>query len=102
MSLEAFFVNDEEPEVWGSEVEIQRRLRIKLSIAAYAYEFMDNSIMTDAEFDQQCLKVNVSIDTGNKKLDDYFKKEFNPSTGQWIHSHPELHLIKEIYFKYYV
>ena len=100
MSLENFFVEDEKP-VWGSPVEKQRRLRIKLSIAAYAYEIENNSIMTDHDFDHQCLEVDTSMDTGNPTVDAFFKQWFDPSTGQWIHHHPELYRIKEIYFKYY-
>jgi len=34
-------------------------------------------------------------------MDNFFKTEFNPSTGQWIHKHPELDKIKIIYHKYY-
>jgi hypothetical protein len=100
MSLEQFFVEDEES-TWGSPIEIQRRLRIKLCIAAYAYEFESVSIISDAEFDKMCLDVDLSVDTENKMLDDYFKKHFDPSTGQWIHSHPELSKVKGIYNKYY-
>ena len=100
MSLEDFFVEDETP-VWGSEVEKEIRLRIKLSIAAYAYEFDSNSIMTDHDFDHMCLKVNKSLDTGNKKLDKYFRDFFDASTGQWIHMHPELNRIKQLYEIYY-
>jgi hypothetical protein len=104
MSLEDFYTDELDPHVpanWGTEIEKQIRLRIKLSIAAYAYEFNNDSIMSDSDFDKECLKVDVSMDTGNKKLDEFFRNEFDPSTGQWIHKHPETHLIKELYFKYY-
>ena len=100
MSLEAFFEDEEKP-IWGSPVEKQRRLRIKLCIAAYAYEMENTSIISDAEFDKLCLDVNLMIDTGNKKLDKYFKQHFDPSTGQWIHKHPEINKIKDLYSKYY-
>jgi hypothetical protein len=86
---------------WGSEVEVQTRLRIKLSIAAYAYEVASDSIMSDAEFDSQCLLIDPSIETGNSKMDKFFKEEFNPSTGQWIHKHPDLATIVSLYRKYY-
>lgn len=103
MSLEDFFVEEEKPQqnVWGSEVEKQIRLRIKLSIAAYAYEILSETIMSDHDFDHKCLLIDPSIETGNKKLDHFFKTEFNPSTGQWIHKHPELNKIVELYRKYY-
>ena len=97
MSLEAFFEDD----CWGSKVEKEVRRRIKLSIAAYAYEFKDSQIITDAEFDKMCKQVDVNIDTGNKKMDSYFKKSFDPSTGQWIHKHPELNKVAQLYERFY-
>lgn len=99
MSLEEFF--DDGPAKWGSKVEKERRRRIKVSIAAYAYEIKDTQIMSDAEFDAMCGQVDLKVDTGNKKLDTYFMKQFNPSTGQWIHKHPELNKIAAIYNMYY-
>jgi NAD-dependent DNA ligase len=77
------------------------RNRIKLSVAAYAYEMEDDSIMSDADFDSLCREIKVNESTGNEKMDNFFKTEFNPSTGQWIHQHPELDKIKIIYNKYY-
>lgn len=92
MSLESFFITeDEEPQDgWGSKVEKERRLRIRLAVAAYAYEVCNESIMSDHEFDKLCTEVDLSVDTGNTKMDSWFRKEFNPSTGQWIHKHPQL------------
>ena len=98
MSLEAFF---DVPPVWGNPIELEVKRRIKLSIAAYAYEYLDESIMSDAEFDKMCLQVNLKIDTGNKKIDNYFKKHFDPSTGQWIRKHPEIKKIADLYERYY-
>ena len=97
MSLEAFFIDD----CWGSKVEKEVRRRIKLSVAAYSYEMLDESIMSDAEFDKMCTQVNLKVDTGNKKMDSYFKKNFDPSTGQWIRKHPELDKIADLYVRYY-
>lgn len=97
MSLEQFF----EKEEWGSPIEKERRLRIKLSVAAFAYEYRNSEIISDSEFDKLCLKVNTNLDTANKLLDKYFKEQFDPSTGQWIHKHPELNKIEDIYEKYY-
>jgi hypothetical protein len=97
LSLEQFFQKD----VWGSEVEQEVRRRIKLSVAAYAYEFEDESIMSDAEFDKMCLMVNKSLDTGNKVCDSYFAEQFDASTGQWIRKHPELDKIADLYVRFY-
>jgi hypothetical protein len=99
MSLEAFF--DEPTPVWGNPVEREVWRRIRLSVAAYAYEYLDESIMSDAEFDKMCREVDLKIDTGNKKMDNFFKKHFDPSTGQWIRKHPELNKIADRYTRYH-
>lgn len=83
------------------KVSEQIRLRIQLSVYAYAYELKNESLISDADFDKKCLEVNTNIKTGNKKMDRFFEKEFDPSTGQWIHKHPELHKIGEIYERFY-
>lgn len=75
----------------------ERRRRIRVAVAAYAYEVMSDPIMTDAEYDALALKIDVSARTGNEELDEFFKKEFDPSTGSWVHGHPELHEIVKIY-----
>ena len=77
--------------------ERQRWLRIRLSVAAYAYEFEATSIMSDGEFDKMSLEVDLKITTGNRKLDAFFRREFNPDTGQWVHKHPERHKLKHIF-----
>lgn len=97
MSLEDFYIDSK----WGNEVEKQTRLRIQLSVYAYAYEVKDTSLIDDHKYDKLSLEVNPTIETGNKKLDDFFKKEFDPSTGQWIHKHPELDKVVELFSKYY-
>lgn len=74
---------------WGTPVEVERRRRIRLSVAAWAYETRAASFMSDAEFDRECLLVGPSISTGNRKLDNFFKKHFSPHTGQWVHKHPD-------------
>ena len=89
------------PNSWGSPIEIERRRRIKASIAAYAYEFCADSIMEDHEFDQLCLEIDIQINTGNRKLDTFFKNEFNPATGYWVHQHPEKEKLKDLYERYY-
>ena len=78
------------------------RRRIKLSVAAYAYEVKNDSIMSDADFDEQCKLVDVLKSTGNKKIDNFFRNHFDASTGQWIHKHPEIDKIAELYRRYYL
>ncbi len=78
----------------------QRRVRIRLAMAAYAYEYYDEPIMTDAEFDALSLRVDTSVDTGNEEMDEFFRKEFDPSTGSWIGKHPGLERLDWIYNRY--
>lgn len=104
MSLENFM----DIPKWGNPIEVERKKRIKLAIAAYAYEFEADSIMSDGDFDKLCLEINPSISTVDEhnekryeKLDTFWRTEFQPDTGQWIHKHPELDLVKQTYLKFY-
>lgn len=100
MNLEDFFTEN--------NAEVERRNRIRLSVAAYSYEFKNTSIMSDGDFDELALKINPDVSTIEhyhsdsqkerfKVLDDFFKNDFEPHTGQWIHSHPELDLLDLLY-----
>ena len=84
---------------WGSPVEVERHRRIKLSVAAYAYEFHSDSIMSDGDYDKLALQIDKNISTDNAVMDAFFKKEFETDTGQWIHKHPNLVGIERIYNK---
>ena len=79
----------------------ERRLRIRISVAAYAYEYENYSVMNDSEFDSLCEKVDLEQTTGDKKLDTYFKKEFNPASGMWIRKHPNKRGLANLYNRYY-
>jgi len=57
--------------------------------------------MTDHEFDALSLKVDLSVVTGNRKLDNFFKKHFQPSTGMWIRKHPDKAGLENIYYRYW-
>lgn len=86
LSLDRFF----EPDLlYNERVDTETRNRIRLSIAAYAYEFMSESLMSDGEFDELAKKIDLSIDTRRPDLDRWFRKNFKSYTGQWIHRHPE-------------
>nr|WP_319513385.1 hypothetical protein [uncultured Cohaesibacter sp.] len=86
---------------WGNPKEVERRNRIRLTLAAYAYEFMSNSIMSDAEFDDLSKKINPNETTGKRTLDRFFRDEFHPDTGMWIRSHPELDKVHALYVRLY-
>ena len=79
--------------------EIKNRIRI--SVAAYAYEYKDDPVMSDAEFDSLSQKINPNEKTGNRKLDNFFKKHFQPDTGMWVRHHPEKNKLDYIYRNYY-
>lgn len=78
-------------------IETERRNRIRASLFAYAYEVMDDSLVSDAEYDALCLKINPEIKTGHEILDNFFATEFSPDTGMWIYKHPEANGIAAIY-----
>lgn len=82
----------EEPtkEAWGSPVEIERRRRIFVSLWAYAYEVLSISLVDDAKYDLEASLIDVSMDTENPIMDAFFREEFDPSTGMWVHKHPQL------------
>jgi hypothetical protein len=63
--------------------------RYWVALAAYAYEIQDDPIMTDAQFDELARSIDISEKTDNPVWDKWFEENFNPSTGQWIHNHPE-------------
>jgi len=65
-------------------------------VYAYAYEFDHKPLVDDATFDHLCSQIDLSIDTTNPEMDIWFRENFNPSTGQWIHNHPHINKIKEI------
>ena len=73
------------------------RNRIRLSLASYAYEYHDDSLMTDAEFDKLSREINPNEKTGNELIDRFFREEFMVDSGMWIRRHPELDKLKLIY-----
>ena len=80
-------------------VEEERRRRIRLSVAAYAYEYKNHSIMSDARFDELSYLVDTSMTTGNRKMDNFFKKHFEPATGMWVRKHPDKGGLENIYHR---
>jgi hypothetical protein len=82
-------------------VDAETRLRIRVALYAYTYEYEAVSLVSDAEFDDLCSQINLDIDTRRSDLDKWFREHFTPYTGQWIHNHPELHKLKQIYEAYY-
>jgi hypothetical protein len=88
MTLDAFFESvDNDP--YSDIICLETRKRIRVSLAAYAYEIMLESIMSDHEYDELAKSIDLSIDTRRPDLDKWFRKNYKDYTGSWIHSHPE-------------
>jgi hypothetical protein len=75
----------------------ETRNRILVAVYAYAYEVLAQPLVSDEEFDQLASKINIGNDTGRPDLDQWFRDNFEPYTGSWIHKHPELDGIIRIY-----
>lgn len=73
-----------------TEIEVERRRRINVVLWAYAYEFHASPFVDDAKFDKTCMEIDLSISTGDKKMDAWFRKNFHPCTGIWVYKHPDL------------
>ena len=92
---------------WGTGftglTEQIRRRRIKVSVAAWAYENGHKPIMTDAAYDKLSKVVyqERNIATGNNRLDRFFRQHFDPSTGLWVYKHPNPRALETIYARYY-
>ena len=83
------------------KVNPEIRNRIRVAVAAYAYELENDPIMSDDEFDELARSIDPEVRTGNDLLDDFFWSDFSASTGQWIYKHPELEKIRWLYHRYY-
>jgi len=57
--------------------------------------------MSDADFDRLSYLVDVDIKTGYRKLDNFFKKNFEPATGMWVRKHPDKKGLENIYHRYF-
>ena len=90
---------------WGTPKEVETRRRIMVSVWAYAYEMANPpvSLVPDHVFDAECymLAAGLRIDTDRLDLDYWFRGAFDPSTGMWIHKHPELDKIKKLYERWF-
>lgn len=79
----------------------ETRNRIRVSVAAYAYEIENDPIMSDAEFDELAASIDTTLATSRAEEDMFFLVEFEPHTGSWIHKHPDLPGIKRLFETYY-
>jgi len=86
-------------EYYSPPVCEERRRRILVCLWAYAYEIQSQVFVSDERFDSECLLVDVSVNTGHPVMDSWFKKEFDPCTGSWVHTHPEIEKLSALYHR---
>ena len=75
----------------------ETRNRIRLTLAAWAYEVHAVSLMSDDEFDRLALSIDVRKSTARPDLDEWFREHFSPHTGMWVLNHPECDRIEALY-----
>ena len=93
-------INDNNFEDISFKTMTQNGFQTKNIIDYFSKDLLKEILQFD-DFDKKCLEVDLSIDTDNPELDSFFRKEFDPSTGQWIHKHPEKRKIGYLLEKYY-
>jgi hypothetical protein len=96
MNLEAFLVDEVDNGPYSERVCTETRRRIRLAVAAYTYEIMQCPVMSDSEFDELAKSIDLTVDTRRPDLDKWFRKNFDPFTGMWIHGHPERRRIEQL------
>ena len=78
-------------------IEDEERRRFKVLLWAYAYECKADSLVSDSCFDEVCKEIDLTIDTSNPGNDKWFRENFQPYTGSWIHKYPGLPGLEKIY-----
>lgn len=86
---------------WGSPVEREVRRRIQVAVGAFGYEIANKPIMPDNVWDRMAQQINPKLGTCHPLIDEFFATQFSPMTGMWIHHHPELGRIEQIFTRYY-
>lgn len=81
-------------------VDEEKRRRIQVALWAYAYEIMADPIVSDDIFDAACYLINLDTLTNSPEMDVWFKENFEPFTGQWIHSYPNLARLHQMYCRH--
>lgn len=81
-------------------VNQETRNRILVTLYAFAYECMSESLVSDKEYDDLARKIDLSAHTGRPDLDAWFRENFDPNTGCWIWAHPELDRVKAFYVRF--
>jgi hypothetical protein len=83
------------------EFSAEIRNRIRVAVAAYAYEIVGDPVMSDADYDELARSIRPEEATGNRQLDLFFRVYFEPDTGMWVHHHPDKPSLHRLYSTYY-
>lgn len=75
----------------------ETRLRIRLAVAAWAYEMHADPLMSDAEYDRLSRQVDLDKSTARSDMDMWFIENFSPDTGVWVRSHPDQAGLERLY-----
>lgn len=75
----------------------ETRRRIRVSVAAWAYEVHSDPIMSDGDFDALSREIDTLRSTARSEMDHWFMEHFSPNTGMWVHQHPEPEGLERIY-----
>lgn len=75
----------------------ETRRRIRIAVAAWAYEVHADPIMSDAEFDALAREIELDRSTANSDMDAWFTEHFSPDTGSWVHAHPDKAGLERVY-----
>jgi len=75
----------------------ETRARIRVALWAYAYEVKQDPLVDDATFDAVAATIDVTTTTKRPDLDEFFRREFSPHTGQWVWKHPEIGKLEAMY-----
>ena len=79
------------------QIDTEKRNRIRVAVAAYAYVVEDDQIMTEADFDELSMSISPQMDTGNPLIDAFFADEFSTADATWVLRHPEYERVSHIY-----
>jgi hypothetical protein len=74
----------------------EKAKRIRVAVWACAYELFNTSLVDDYTYDKLCKEINLEKVTDRPDLDRWFKENFSPDTGLWVHQHPDLDRLEEI------
>lgn len=76
---------------------LETRRRIRVAVAAWAYERHADPIMSDAEYDALARSIDLDRSTANSEMDNWFALNFEPHTGAWVWGHPDREGLERVY-----